>query len=144
MLIVVPPAQAAGGRLPRTLGVKFGASPVSHKRESQITVSGEWARHLRPYGKRAFWKAERKAHTEHATIEASSLPEYDQSAMPTKVQDLITRLEADGWYQVRQKGSHRQYHHAAKAGTVTVAGKPSVEVPPGTLNSILKQAGLKK
>ena len=42
------------------------------------------------------------------------------------------------------KGSHRQYHHASKPGTVTVAGKPSIEVPPGTLNSILKQAGLKK
>lgn len=64
--------------------------------------------------------------------------------MPPKIIELIARLEADGWYQVRQKGSHRQYHHPANAGTVTVAGKPSVEVPPGTLNSILKQAGLKK
>lgn len=45
---------------------------------------------------------------------------------------------------VRQKGSHRQYHHTLKSGTVTVAGKDSVEIPPGTLNSILKQAGLKK
>jgi predicted RNA binding protein YcfA (HicA-like mRNA interferase family) len=53
-------------------------------------------------------------------------------------------LHADGWYQVRQKGSHRQLHHPTKQGTVTVAGKPSVEVPPGTLNSVLKQAGLKK
>lgn len=53
-------------------------------------------------------------------------------------------IEADGWYLVRQRGSHRQYHHANKVGTVTVAGKASVEVPPGTLNSILKQAGLKK
>jgi predicted RNA binding protein YcfA (HicA-like mRNA interferase family) len=64
--------------------------------------------------------------------------------MPAKVHDLITRLEADGWFQVRQKGSHRQYHHPSKLGTVTVAGKPSVEVPPGTLNNVLKQAGLKK
>jgi predicted RNA binding protein YcfA (HicA-like mRNA interferase family) len=64
--------------------------------------------------------------------------------MPTKVQELIARLEADGWYQVRQKGSHRQFRHGDKAGTVTVAGKPSVEVPPGTLNSILTQAALKK
>ena len=117
---------------------------MSHKRESQITVSGEWARHLRPYGKRAFWKAEHKVYVEQTTMEASSLSEYDQRPMPTKVQDLIARLEADGWYQVRQKGSHRQYHHTTKSGTVTVAGRPSVEVPPGTLNSILKQAGLKK
>lgn len=70
--------------------------------------------------------------------------EYDPASMPTRVQELIARLEADGWYQVRQKGSHRQYHHATKPGTVTVAGRPGVEVPPGTLHSILKQAGLKK
>jgi predicted RNA binding protein YcfA (HicA-like mRNA interferase family) len=118
---------------------------MSHKRADQITVSGEWAKHLRPYGKRAFWKAERRAYGEHASQEAAgSRAEYDPSSMPTKIQELIARLEADGWYQVRQKGSHRQYHHASKTGTVTVAGKPSVEVPPGTLNSILKQAGLKK
>ena len=64
--------------------------------------------------------------------------------MPTKVKELITSIQAEGWYLVRQKGSHRQYHHASRPGTVTVAGKDSVEVPPGTLNSILKQAGLKK
>ena len=64
--------------------------------------------------------------------------------MPTKVTELLALIQADGWRLVRQKGSHRQYHHASKPGTVTVAGKGSVEVPPGTLNSILKQAGLKK
>ena len=61
-----------------------------------------------------------------------------------KVRDLIDMLEADGWFQVRMKGSHRQYHHRSKSGTVTVAGKPGIDVPPGTLNSVLKQAGLKK
>jgi predicted RNA binding protein YcfA (HicA-like mRNA interferase family) len=45
---------------------------------------------------------------------------------------------------VRVKGSHRQFHHHHKPGTVTVAGKPSIDVPPGTLNSALKQAGLKR
>lgn len=64
--------------------------------------------------------------------------------MPMKVKDLIELLEADGWVQVRQRGSHRQYHHPVKPGTVTVAGKVNVEVPPGTLSSALKQAGLKK
>jgi predicted RNA binding protein YcfA (HicA-like mRNA interferase family) len=53
-------------------------------------------------------------------------------------------LEADGWFEVRTKGSHRQFRHPTKPGTVTVAGKPSVDLPPGTLNSVLKQAGLKK
>jgi predicted RNA binding protein YcfA (HicA-like mRNA interferase family) len=61
-----------------------------------------------------------------------------------KVKDLITLLETDGWREVRMKGSHRQFHHPVKPGTVTVAGKPSVDVPPGTLNGVLKQAGLKK
>jgi predicted RNA binding protein YcfA (HicA-like mRNA interferase family) len=62
--------------------------------------------------------------------------------MPVRVQELLAQLQADGWFQVRPKGSHRQFHHPSKPGTVTVAGKPSVEVPPGTLTSILKQAGL--
>lgn len=61
-----------------------------------------------------------------------------------KVQELLDRLRADGWYQVRVKGSHRQLRHDSKLGTVTVAGKPSVDVPLGTLSNILKQAGLKK
>lgn len=64
--------------------------------------------------------------------------------MPTKVKDLIDTLEKAGWFLVRMKGSHRQFHHATKPGTVTVAGKPSVEIPPGTLNNALRQAGLKK
>lgn len=61
-----------------------------------------------------------------------------------KIKDLIALLESDGWQQVRQKGSHRQFHHPVKSGTVTVAGKPSVDVPSGTLINVLKQAGLKK
>jgi predicted RNA binding protein YcfA (HicA-like mRNA interferase family) len=60
-----------------------------------------------------------------------------------KVRDLIRLLENDGWHLARTKGSHRQFKHATKRGTVTVAGKPNVDVPTGTLNSILKQAGLK-
>ena len=60
-----------------------------------------------------------------------------------KVKELIKLLEADGWVLVRTRGSHRQFHHPTKFGTVTVAGKPSVDVPPGTLNNALKQAGLK-
>jgi predicted RNA binding protein YcfA (HicA-like mRNA interferase family) len=61
-----------------------------------------------------------------------------------KVRELIALIEADGWAQVRAKGSHRQFRHPTKPGTVTVAGKPSIDMPPGTLNSVLKQAGLKK
>jgi predicted RNA binding protein YcfA (HicA-like mRNA interferase family) len=53
-------------------------------------------------------------------------------------------LEEDGWYLVRMKGSHRQFKHPNKSGTLTVAGNPGVEVPKSTLNAILKQSGLKK
>lgn len=61
-----------------------------------------------------------------------------------KVRDLISLIESDGWTVVRTKGSHRQFRHPSKPGTVTVAGKPGIDIPPGTLNSVLKQAGLKK
>jgi predicted RNA binding protein YcfA (HicA-like mRNA interferase family) len=60
------------------------------------------------------------------------------------IRDVLRRLEQDGWYLVRVRGSHRQYKHPTKPGLVTVAGKPSEDLAPGTLNSILKQAGLKQ
>lgn len=60
-----------------------------------------------------------------------------------KVKEIIKVLEDDGWYLVDQRGSHRQFKHALKSGRVTVAGKSSMDIPPGTLNSILKQSGLK-
>ncbi|MGF1676949.1 MAG: type II toxin-antitoxin system HicA family toxin [Rivularia sp. (in: cyanobacteria)] len=52
-------------------------------------------------------------------------------------------IEENGWYLARTKGSHRQYKHAIKSGLVTVPGKLSDDLAPGTLNSILKQAQLK-
>jgi predicted RNA binding protein YcfA (HicA-like mRNA interferase family) len=52
-------------------------------------------------------------------------------------------LESDGLQLVRTRGSHRQIKHPAKTGTVTVSGKSGLDIPPGTLNSVLKQAGLK-
>ena len=61
-----------------------------------------------------------------------------------KVREVLKLLEADGLSIVRTKGSHRQLHHSVKPGTVTVAGKPSVDVPPGTLKSVLRQAGLEE
>jgi predicted RNA binding protein YcfA (HicA-like mRNA interferase family) len=61
-----------------------------------------------------------------------------------KVHDAIKLIEADGWYLVATKGSHRQYKHPTKPGRVTIAGHPSDDLAPGTLNSILKQAQLKR
>lgn len=61
-----------------------------------------------------------------------------------KVREAIKMLKADGWYLKRTRGSHGQYAHLNKKGVVTVPGHPSDELAPGTLNSIMKQAGLKK
>ncbi len=61
-----------------------------------------------------------------------------------KVKEIIKLIEEDGWQQVAQVGSHRQFKHPQKSGRVTIAGKLSKDLPPGTLNSILKQAQLKE
>ena len=61
-----------------------------------------------------------------------------------KVREVVALIEDDGWQIVATRGSHRQYRHPRKPGRVTVAGKLSDDMAPGTLNSILKQAGLKE
>jgi predicted RNA binding protein YcfA (HicA-like mRNA interferase family) len=61
-----------------------------------------------------------------------------------KVRDLIKRIETDGWHQVSQEGSHRQYKHPAKPGRVTIPGHPGDDVAIGTLKSILRKARLEK
>jgi predicted RNA binding protein YcfA (HicA-like mRNA interferase family) len=60
-----------------------------------------------------------------------------------KSRELIRLLESNGWRQVRQKGSHRQYRHPDRQAVVTVPDHAGVDLKPGTLNSILKKAGLK-
>lgn len=60
------------------------------------------------------------------------------------VRDMLKQLEEDGWYLVATRGSHRQFKHTTKPGRVTVPGKSSDDLAPGTYNSILKQAGLKE
>jgi len=59
------------------------------------------------------------------------------------VRQVLRLLARDGWYLVRTRGSHRQFRHPTKRGLVTVAARPGDTLAPGTLNSILKQAGLK-
>ena len=61
-----------------------------------------------------------------------------------KVREVLRMLQDDGWFLVATRGSHRQFKHTGKLGRVTVPGKPSDDLAPGTLNSILKQSGLKK
>jgi len=61
-----------------------------------------------------------------------------------KYREVVKKITQDGWYQVRQKGSHRAFKHHTKKGIVTLAyHRLGDEVPRGTLNSILKQAQLK-
>jgi len=55
---------------------------------------------------------------------------------------MIRMIEEDGWYLVAVKGSHHQYKHLYKPGRVTIK-HPDSDLPKGTINSILKQAGLK-
>lgn len=55
---------------------------------------------------------------------------------------LKRMLEKDGWFLDRMKGSHHQFKHPTKAGVVTLP-HPRKNIPKGTANSILKQAGLK-
>ena len=60
-----------------------------------------------------------------------------------KVREAIKLIEKDGWFHVRTRGSHRQYKHPTKKDLVTVPGKMKDDLAPATINSILKQAGLK-
>ena len=61
-----------------------------------------------------------------------------------KVREVVKLIEDDGWYLVRTKGTHRQFRHPSKPGIVTVSGNLGKGMPPGTLNSVLKQAQLKE
>jgi predicted RNA binding protein YcfA (HicA-like mRNA interferase family) len=60
-----------------------------------------------------------------------------------KVREVIRMIEKDGWYLCRTRGDHRQYKHPMKPGLVTISGNMGRDMPPGTLNSVLKQSGLK-
>jgi len=64
--------------------------------------------------------------------------------MPPKYKEIPKRIEEDGWRFDRQKGSHKQFRHPSKPGTVTLSGQPPETPPDGTYLNILRQAGLKK
>jgi predicted RNA binding protein YcfA (HicA-like mRNA interferase family) len=62
--------------------------------------------------------------------------------MPLDSRAVIRELEKDGWYEVNQVGSHKQFRHAEKKGRVTVP-YPKRDIPIGTLKSIEKRSGIK-
>ena len=59
-----------------------------------------------------------------------------------RVKEMVNHIEADGWYFVTKKGSHKQFKHRIKPGRVTIPGGLNDELAIGTAKSILKQAGL--
>jgi predicted RNA binding protein YcfA (HicA-like mRNA interferase family) len=65
-----------------------------------------------------------------------------KKAATVNSREIIRRLKEDGWFEVAQVGSHKQFKHPAKPGRVTVPA-PRRDVPLGTLRSIEKQAGIK-
>jgi predicted RNA binding protein YcfA (HicA-like mRNA interferase family) len=64
------------------------------------------------------------------------------SRLVPKVRDAVHLVESEGWYWVRARGSHRQYRHRTRLGTVTIAGPLSKDLALPTWRSILKQAGI--
>ncbi|HYW45031.1 MAG TPA: type II toxin-antitoxin system HicA family toxin [Bryobacteraceae bacterium] len=63
--------------------------------------------------------------------------------MPMKVREVIRLLEKHGWVEMRSKGSHRHFKHPNQPLVITVSGNEGKELATGTLNDILKKAGLK-
>lgn len=61
-----------------------------------------------------------------------------------KVRDVVKLIESDGWVHVATRGSHRQFKHPWKRGRVTVPGHLGDDLHPGTLKSVLKQAGIRR
>ena len=62
-----------------------------------------------------------------------------------KTKEIIKLIETDGWYEVRQRGSHKQFKHPVKPGLVTVpVHRLSNDLTPGLEKSILKQAQIEK
>lgn len=59
-----------------------------------------------------------------------------------KIRDMLRILKKDGWVQVAQVGSHRQFKHPSKPGRVTVSGKRSDDIDPKRWDSMMRQAGL--
>lgn len=57
--------------------------------------------------------------------------------------EMIKMLKVDGWYEVKGKGSHRNFKHPIKTGKVTIPD-PKKDLPLKTIESILEQAGLSK
>ena len=59
-----------------------------------------------------------------------------------KAKEIEKLVVNKGWYEIRQRGSHRIYKHAEIKGIVVIPFHGSKDLPKGTERSILKKAGL--
>lgn len=78
---------------------------------------------------------------EKPNLDPGSVYLYTQAELDMRSRAVIRKLEAHGWYEVRQNGSHKQFQHAARLGTVTVP-HPKADLAVGTLRNIAKQSGV--
>lgn len=62
--------------------------------------------------------------------------------MSVRSREVIRLIEKDGWFEVRQSGSHRHFRHPTRPGTVTVP-HPKAMLAIGTLKSIERQSGVR-
>jgi hypothetical protein len=53
---------------------------MSTKKHGLLTVSGQWARHLRPLWRRLFWRAERRAARKAVRQEAAESRNMKETA----------------------------------------------------------------
>lgn len=82
-------------------------------------------------------------HIRYAGLENNLLCENIALERILKVKQFIKLIEEDGWVQARMRSSHRQYKHPTKSGTVTVSGKPNVDIPPGNIEQCFETGGSK-
>ena len=64
--------------------------------------------------------------------------------MAKKIREAIAILEAHGWRQTRQRGSHRQFHHPDREQVVTVAGNRNATISVGQMADIRRKSGIKE
>jgi predicted RNA binding protein YcfA (HicA-like mRNA interferase family) len=60
-----------------------------------------------------------------------------------KYNALFAALKKEGWYIVRQKGSHVILRHPSRKEQLTIPYHAGSEVKKGLLKAILKQANIK-
>jgi predicted RNA binding protein YcfA (HicA-like mRNA interferase family) len=137
-------------RLPPMTCVVYTERPKGHHLISLRKAEKHEARYYRPVAKENLVQERHRASAQRLDSDVMRFRPSVNSGRPRyllsfdhEVSEVLRLLQRDGWNLVATRGSHRQFKHASRPGRVTVPGKPSDDLAPGTLNSIFKQAGLK-